>query len=551
MRINKRKLVIFCSALLFLWGIAVADVLIFTTGERKEGLIKSDKTPDSIVFISAGGEMRIPRSRIAKIIKEPHDVSYVKIGKGYLARQDYAAARRYFEKALELNPGNEDAHKSIDAIEDHLRQEAAHRIRERSEEINLSIKKIGELMEEKKFEEASGLLDKTERANPSPAQAASLKNLKARLHYLWGLNSLDHLNPRGAATHFEKSLAIQPHNQEVFEKLVAIWEKDPNMTENVIAIYKQQYRVNPHNLEIARRLADLYFRTRNYAEAIPYLTKIHEKSTTPDPLIEHRLRNSLAQLYTTAATGKDFVTAALYYRQLLKTFPNQDPTPLYYYEYAGMLKELKPDDYAGHVKLGNFCKEHHLNEEAKKEFLYVLDHNPRNVGALKGLTEYARNDLAEAELAFRKKDYDATVYLVGQIANDYIKLPGILTSAYELKERAENEIRREKRNKSERALRLAQRGDEYYATANAHINALKSTDRRSDIHLMSDKEEAKKFLNRAIGVWEKALKIDPSLARIDSEDLNTKLRDARAKLYSLTRVIPIPKVEYYPKGRRE
>jgi hypothetical protein len=61
----------------------------------------------------------------------------------------------------------------------------------------------------------------------------------------------------------------------------------------------------------------------------------------------------------------------------------------------------------------------------------------------------------------------------------------------------------------------------------------------------NDKEEAKKLLRRAIDTGEAALQIDPTLAARESEDLNTKLKDARARLLSLTRVVPIPKADYF------
>jgi len=523
-----------------------SDVVILQTGERRLGLVMELKEdPDNVLFETNMGEMKIPRARIARIDKEAPDISYIHIAKGYFQSKDYSKAREYADKALKANPNNTDAAKLIEDIQKSIQDEAQRRLTEKEQQFARSLDEIKRLMAEDKPEEAQVLMDKLQRADLSDPQKEMVQSTLAQLYYQLGLRRLDQLNPRGAAEYFEQSLALNPDNEEVFNRLLTIWQQDPTMTARVIAIYEKRYAKKPGDLETARILASLYLRNNDREKALPYLIVVQEGTKGKDPVIQGQLKETLSFLHENAASNKQFGKAADYFKVLLEFFPNEDSTPLYFYQYSDKLKNLAPDDLEGRNQLGDFCKEHNLEEEGRGLYLYVLDRDPKNERALAGLNYYAQKDLAEAQDAFQKKDYDIAVYLVGQITNNYIKLPDVLTKAYEMKERAENEIRREAREKSARALALARKGDDYYATADQYINALKSTERRGDVRIVSDKEQAKLFLKRAIAAWESALKVDPSLAAPENEDLTTKLRDARAKLLNLTTVLPFPKTDIY------
>ena len=86
---------------------------------------------------------------------------------------------------------------------------------------------------------------------------------------------------------------------------------------------------------------------------------------------------------------------------------------------------------------------------------------------------------------------------------------------------------------------MAQRGNEYFQRAEEFINMMRSTERKNNVRIISDREEAKKYLRRAILAWEKALEIDPSLAELSSEDLAHKLGEARARLRVLESPVPM------------
>ncbi|MFH0792709.1 MAG: hypothetical protein V2A74_01610, partial [bacterium] len=57
--------------------------------------------------------------------------------------------------------------------------------------------------------------------------------------------------------------------------------------------------------------------------------------------------------------------------------------------------------------------------------------------------------------------------------------------------------------------------------------------RRSATRVISDKEEAKTNLQRAILAWESAIQIDPSLTTLQGGDLQFKLKQAKVYLANL------------------
>ena len=536
----KKGFLIISAVLLLIIRSAVADVIVLNSGERRTGLvIESPSDPDNVVFESSVGEMKIARNRIARIEKEALDASYMHISRDYFGRQNFAKAKEYADKAIGANPANEGALQLIDDINKTIADRAQNEIKEQVRQVDANIEKLGELIKEQKLTDAQKLLELIERKELSTAQSETLHFLKVRLLYQQGMQAIDRLNPKGATEYFESALKLDPNNQEVFNQLLALWQNDPNMANKVISIYEERLKNNPGNIELSYTIADLYYKQRNLDKALPYLVNIKQNAKTADSILDSRLREALTSAHENAAATGQFEKAAEVYNTLLKLYPNEDPTILYFYQYSAQLATLSPDDITSHIALGDFCRERGLDNEALERYTFALEKDPKNQKALEGVKFYAQKDLAEINSAFTRKDYDTVIYKAGILARNFPNLSDVISQGNELKERAENELRRETRETKARALALARRGDEFYATAESHANALKSTERKTTFFVMNDKEEAKKFYRRAIDTWEAALSIDSSLGSRETEDLNTKIGDARARLFALSRVIPI------------
>lgn len=536
----KKGLLIFTVVLLLVIRSAVADVIILTTGDRRTGLVvESPNDPDNVVFESSVGEMKIARSRIARIEKETQDASYMHIARDYFGRQNFDKAKEYADKAIGVNPANEDALKLIEDINKTIADRAQNEIKEQNRQIDSNLEKLGELIKDQKLKEAQSLLEQLERKELSTAQSETLHFQKVRLLYQLGMQAIDQLNPRGATEYFETALKLDPNNQEIFNQLLALWQNDPNMSNKVIAIYEERLKKNPGNVELSYTIADLYYKQRNLEKALPHLMNVKQNAKATDSILDSRLREALTSAHESAASVGQFEKAAENYNTMLKFYPNEDPTILYFYQYSARLATLSQDDITSHIALGDFCRERGLDNEALERYTFVLNKEPQNQKALDGVNFFAQKDLAETTSAFMRKDYDTVIYKAGLLARNYPNLPEVIARGNDLKERAENELRREAREKNSRALALSRRGDEFFATAESHVNAIKSTERKTGFQVMNDKEEAKKFYRRAIDTWEAALSIDPSLGLRENEDLNTKIGDARARLYTLSRVIPI------------
>ena len=544
------RIIMILALILSLTTFCFADVLVFKSGERKMGKVIEENTDDeNVTFLTVAGRMKIPRNRIARIDNEPDDVSYLRIAEDYFKLNNYGMARDYAERSLAQNPDNEKSQRLLSEIKTAIKRELEKTRKQESMMVDRNLARAEEQINNKKFIEAENLLKEVRNSNNTEKQQQKLRELSFTLHYQWGLDSLDHLDSRGAAQHFETALSYNPDNREVFAKLVSIWEKEPKMTSKVLDIYEKQYQKNPDDMELARKLAGLYIREQKYEKALPLLVKVDKSSEYDDSILKEKLRNTLEVLHDRAASDQNWELAAEYYKKILDAFPNADPTPLYYYEYIRKLEKLDTDDLEAVIDLAYFAKDHQMEQEAKKQFRYVLRKDPEHQRALAGLSDFAREDINEARRAFRKNDFSHSVYLATNVINEYAILPNFVEQARELRERAENEIRKAQRQKSERALALARRGDEYYATANMHISALKSADRVTGGMVINDKVEARTFLKRAISAWEAALEIDPTLAARHKEDLQTKLDDAREKLRRLYTVIPIPETDRFRKDR--
>lgn len=519
----------------------MADIIVFTNGQRQDGLIlEEDQDGKFITFLSSTGEMKIPQSRIARITRESTDMGYYHIANGYFKMGNLTSAWENIQKALDINPDNSRAEELRNTIRETREEKAREELKAQSLRIQESLEMARTLITENKFNDALELIETAEEAGLSDEQQQIAKQIRTDLYYQWGLNSLDHLDNNGAITHFQKVLELEPDHEGAFDELLTLWENQPGRNPELIAIYKKRYEKNPGNLDLARKLADLYYKQKQFREALPYLLEIKKNSKVPTPTTDRRIKEVMGMEISDAERGGDYEKASELYDRYLKLVPEADPTPKYYYQYLSRIEKLDDDDYEGHIELGNFARKYGMDSLAKERFRYVLEKQPENENARQGLLEYARKDLAEAEMSFRNKEYDATLYLSNKVISEYSNLNTIVARSRELQERAQNEIRKEQRAIAERAISLVRRGDEYRSMAQMHINALMSEDRKTGITIISDRQKARQYLERAINMWEAALKINPALARPDEEDLNFKLREARADLRNLSRIVPFP-----------
>ncbi len=535
----------YCAIILGVVGVLVlsssfGDVIILKSGERKEGIVEDvPNEPESIMLINSMGGVKIARDRLQRIEKEDPYVGHLKIGDQHLASGNFQRAVEEYEKALKLHPGNADIEARIAMAKSEIARQEAEEQKRRIERIGEIVSESRELMENDEYDQAEALLKGAEKMGPTSEQTEEINRALADVYFRWGLYQEDRLNRKEAGTLFQKVLTLEPNNVKAFDRLVVLWEGDPTKIDQVIPVYERKIEMNPNDAVVLLKLADAYYRKKDLDSALPYYLQAYKLGNFRGTYLPERLASILQRLSQDHALRTDYEKAIYYYQLYVDAFPNVDPTPIYIYQYASRSLKLGLDDYDGRVELAKFCREKGLHGFAKKELKRVLIEDLENKKAQQMLSLYAQEDLNEALFFYGDKQYEVAIKMARNIIDEYPKASRVIEQASELISKAENDLAREQRIAAQNARVLAQRGNEYFARAESYISALYSTERLRSVHIISEKQEAIKYLRRAIFAWESALQLNPALAEMNQEDLANKLRDARARLYALENPVPL------------
>ena len=93
---------------LFLCPASWADTVSLKNGKDLKGLVV-EQHADRVILSTADGEIPILLKRIQDIQYDDPAQNFVKVGKSYEAKGRYGEALAYYEKALEVNPGFQEA----------------------------------------------------------------------------------------------------------------------------------------------------------------------------------------------------------------------------------------------------------------------------------------------------------------------------------------------------------------------------------------------------------------------------------------------------------
>lgn len=551
--IGERRMNKYCKysivyILLFLiFHICTADIVILKNGDRVEGIAEPVRDePGNILMRQGGVTIKIKGEQIKEIIKEPEAVGHLKIGNQFMERKDYEAALNEYKQAYKLDPTLKDIQQRIAIAEELLRRNKAELEKERFLKISSLINEAKIATKERRFEDAVHLLTQAELMNPPDDLFNEIRTVKIEALLGLGFQQMDKLNESGAAETFQKVLLIDPTNEVAQQQLIKIWERDPSRLDDIIKAYEKVLATNPDDKVTIYKLANALFDKQKFEQALVYYEKLLRDNDFNQEFISTRIRTILTKLHTNAAQSQDYKKAKEYYKKMMDIFPNVDPTTFYLYEYAEKKQQVDPKDINARLSLAEYCKNHNLDEYAEKEYREVLELDSQNQAALSGLKYYAEKMFSEAQYFFDNKQYHLAIKTAQQILEKYPQISNVVEKTAELIERANNELRRVQRMKETEAKELAQRGNEYFQRAEEYINMMRSTELKNNVRIISDREEAKKYLRRAILAWEKALELDPSLAELSSEDLAHKLSEARTRLRILENPVPMQ----YPLPRR-
>ncbi|MDK2972098.1 MAG: hypothetical protein PWP23_1853 [Candidatus Sumerlaeota bacterium] len=526
-----------------LLGTAAADVLILTSGARREGRVEDIVgEPDKILLVSGSQQIRIPRTLVQEVVQQSDAEDYTILGDQFIAMQSYERAIRMFQRALEANPNHQPANDGLQRARSMIgeRQAEAQRQADADNADRLSLVRSQlENDESIDFVNAEKLLDTVVQTSNSDDQKAAAELLKRDLYLEWARDREDKLDPTGAQEYLQKVLAIDKDNKEAEELLLKVWQNDPNRREQVAEMLKSRLADAPDDLILNQKYADVLLSMNRDEEAIEPLLKLHESGRFRALDYDARLERALTEAAEKRSRSGENEAAIALYKQALSLFPDYDPSALYRLEYRQRLDAIDPTDWEARAALLDNLMAQGMTRLALDEAQMIVQNDPENAKALGLLRRAAEEELFEATQAFAKGQYTLAKSLSRRFATENTRFPDLVQAASDIYNKANIEAEREQKRLRERARELVSYGDENLALARRNLELYKSAEITTRTGILPYKFEAQKFAERAIEAYNEAKRIDPTVAQlVDGLDVNTKIRDAEDIKNQINRATP-------------
>lgn len=519
--------------------LSYCDSVILNNNTKLEGIVKESKDyPDHIIFINGSGEIRIEKTNVKKIEKEEEYISLTKVADQMIALKNYPDALDMYKKALELSPDNKELINKISSTEHELEKIEMDKQVKTSKEIDQLLKDAEDLTKRQNFENAEAKLTRALTLMPTEAQRKEINSLLAELYYDWAIYKIDHIKQDSAAELLEKVINLDPTNTKAIKKLLEIWENNPTKTDKVIIAYETLYKTDTSNLQLAMKLADLYFKKGDQNKALEYYSIVCKSDENQRRALRDKMKGLFTDNCNNLANQRKFKEAKAMYESYSAMYPDVDPTPIDLYDFADKLVNLKPEDLDGRMSLAEYAKDKKLDAQAKEIAISVLKALPNSARGRALMDYYAQQDLIEAKEYFTKQQFYTAKNASRKIAENYPMLPDVVKEAKVINERADYEAKKIARAKKDQALEAVNIGSDYYKQALYHLELWRRTDIKKNT-VINDKNYAIQYLSRAINAWEGALSIDPSLGDLVNGDLDAKIADAKSKLNMLTNPVPL------------
>ncbi|MFH0792655.1 MAG: hypothetical protein V2A74_01340, partial [bacterium] len=466
--------------ILFSITLARADIVFFTGGEQRSGVVLQDSPDDdSILFLTTTGELRINRSRVDRIEREEPYLGHIRIGDEFFKQNNLEQALSQYKTSKEMKPEAVDLDERIQKVEQALDARAKEERAKVLDQMNVDLNQLSDMIDKRDFAAAERLLNSVSAQQPTTEQSERIRRLRLRLYYTWANDRLDKLDRPGAAKYFEMILDIDPNYEDAFDHLLELWSSDPTKTERVIAVYQKKLSLSPDDNTLNAKLADLYYGQDEYAKALPLYLKVYETGNLRDTDTETRIRKILPKVAADRSATADFEGAINLYTKFLSLFPNEDPTPLAYYKYYDLENKLPRDSTDSWLKLAEFARSNGLDEKALSKARDVLGRDINNTGAKAIIAFYASGALNEAQFLFDQQQYQLAVSQAEKVIKEFPQAPEQVQRANDIIEKSKNELARLQRDRGRQAQELVAIGQGYYDRALYHINNLGSTERRA------------------------------------------------------------------------
>jgi hypothetical protein len=514
---------------------AQADIITYQNGKVQKGITEEiPEEPGQVMVITSKGRMRIPKSRIRSLKSEPLSIGHTHIGQDHKQDENYPDAIKFLQTAVELDPGNQLAHAMLDEIQSILAEQKKMSRKDAISQIEGYQLEAQDLIEKDKFEDAKMLLENAGKLVPTEPQKDELRLLISDLYLAWAEEREDKLDWIGAEEKLTLALAANENNEVIIAKLLKLWEDNPDKREQSVIIYETMLERHPADDSLRRKIGDLYYDMGHHEDALKHYLELYRQSDTYiGSRMEDRMIKLLDRLHNQYARNKDYDQAILYFNLLTEIDPDTNPTEILFYEYLKRSSQLEPDDYAGQLELSQFAEKYHLDVKAMEGYRELVKIPATRKAASEGIQRYAQIRMNNATAQFNAANYELAKVMAQTVLDEFDDIPGMREQVAELTGQANAQIASIRRQRQDQAKDLIERGDEFYQEATFHYQNMFSTERRDLPYLYSSRNEAKKKYGLAIGSYEEAIKINPSLTRDSNSLVSVRLSDCRDRLNSL------------------
>jgi hypothetical protein len=537
-----------------------ADVVILKKGDRQEGIVTpAPGKPDFILLRNYKTRLEIQRDRITSIEEEPDSVDWRRIGDQFFNERLYQNALEAYRKSASFDPADAKTAEQIRAAELALQREATLDRRKQIESINAMLDDAAAKVDAKKFEDAEGVLMRDVLSlNPTDEQQKRILDLKKALYKGWALEMEDKLRSNDAAKYFEKLLALDPLDKDAYDRLVVIWEKDPDKTAQVINAHLVHLKLDPGDNKIRRKLADKYVeyaaqlesskgevpdRARRvdalYASAVEQYELLAAGQENPHPEIAKALSTCLTNLSKRSEQRADYDNAIAYYKHLQKYSDKAGDEALHRLEYRRDYAKINPKDADALTTLALRAGKQGLVDIAHEEIWRLKKQFPDNACVNQALTTYAKEALGMAWDALRKSNFEQADALAVRASTEYNFIPGIAEEAERIQNQAKVELEKYRRTVAEQGRKYKELGDTAFYEGKNYMNNMRNNDLNQSVRVFSDKTEAVTKFQLAVQYYTTALSIWTNMDAASREEIRVNFGDAQRFLNQLTNPTPL------------
>ncbi len=529
----KFRLIIAASLMASIGSTARADVVTLTDGTKLVGRVEQAVNSDRIVFINGSGRLELPKARIDTVKEESDAQDWTHVGDQFLETGNLTSAVQHYQLALEADSEFGPAKEGLAKAQQGLEAQQQERMKTAQEKVSQEMEEIGiiigdEDVNEEQLAEAEAQLTSILTSEISNEQRARAQSLLLDVYLKWGFTRYDKMDNKTAEEKYMRALEIDPDNSEARDALLKIWRNNPSKKEEVLKAYQQKLEEEPDNLEYNKQVGELLYESNQWEEAIGPLKKVAASPKYRNQGYDTRLKKSYEGAISDARANGDLERAIAISQDMMKTFPNTDPTSLTVLQYELAKSKLAQDDWDGRAQLVKTLQEIGLTQMASREAELILKSAPENEIALGILRDQAQADLQLIQSYMQAGDYAVARSEAAAFLRKNTRFPELTTQAQEIYNEATIRFEEQVKAQKEQAVAIAERGNQYLYEAETYVQRYLDQDNETNRSPISYRSRAIQSSQRAIAHYEEALRLDPSLGGIDGMDLNNRLNEARS-----------------------